>query len=189
MIADLNTVRQLLQITSTSTDALIAELLPVVQRQIVDYCNNRFLNWRVWLTSSDFVFANASPATITDPNSGFVDAHFHDDMDIFVTGSYNNDGFYEVNTVTAGTLTLKSSETLIAEDEDNAVTIYKVDWPQSLKMTFAKMVNYNIQKDALTGIESQRLGDYSVQYTNVGGADYPSGIVNGLKPFKKLKWR
>lgn len=186
MIANLTTVKRFLQITSTTNDLLILDLMPVVQRQIIDYCNNRFLDKNVYLVSSGISFTN--PITITDSESGFVDAHFYGGMDILVSGSYNNNGFYEVDSVAAGTLTLDSRESLVTEDEDVAVTIYKVDFPKSLQMTFAKMINYNLQKNAITGVQSQRLADYSVTYANVGGADYPESIVSGLKPFKRLKW-
>jgi len=189
MITTFQNVKKLLQITDSSNDALILELMPIVQRQIIDYTNNRFLDSNVWLTSSGFTFNDASPATITDDDSGFSDAMFYSGMEIFVTGSYNNDGYYTTKTVTAGTITLESYESLISEDKDNAVAIYKVDFPKSLKMIFAKMINFNLQKSATEGIKSQTLGDYSVTYVDVGGNDYPASVVGGLKSFRRLKCR
>jgi len=182
-------VKTLLQITESDYDSVIMGLMPIVQRQIIDYCNNRFLDPHVYLTSSGFTFNNASPATITDDDSGFSDAHFYSGMEIWVAGSYNNNGSYTTKTVTAGTITLESYESLIAEDEDNAVSIYKVDFPKSLKMIFAKMINFNLQKNSIEGVKSQSLGDYSVTYVDVGGNDYPVSVVGGLRAFRRLKWQ
>jgi hypothetical protein len=56
-------------------------------------------------------------------------------------------------------------------------------------MIFAKMINFNLQKNSIEGVKSQSLGDYSVTYVDVGGNDYPVSVVGGLRAFRRLKWQ
>jgi hypothetical protein len=64
-----------------------------------------------------------SPDTITDSASGFLVAGFQPGDTITVSGSVSNDGNYVVDTVTAGTITLKAHEDLTAEIAGAAVKI------------------------------------------------------------------
>ena len=189
MIATRQQIKNLLQITSSDYDAVITDMIPIVQSQIIDYCTNRFLDPRVYYVSSGIEFVAGSPATITDSESGFVTAHFYDGMDVFISGSYNNNGHFEVDDVAAGTLTLDLRETLVNEDESTGVAFYKVDFPKGLVLPFSKMINYNLQKDSAKGYKSKSLADYSVTFADVGGAEYPTNIVGGLKPYRRLKWQ
>ena len=194
MIADRAQIKELLQITNTTYDAVITELIPIVQKQVIDYCNSRFWQNRVRYTASTFSFtarSGGSMAYISDSDSGFTDSdvHFYSGMDIYVDGSYNNDGHYQVDTVAAGTLTLSQYDNLVAEDTGEGVTIYKVDFPAGLALPFAQMINYNLQKSISTGVKSERIGEYSVTYADAGGTMYPANIVNQLKPYRRLKWQ
>ncbi len=62
-----------------------------------------------------FVEGGADPDTITDSASGFLAAGFQPGDQLTVSGSASNDGTYVVDTVTAGTITLKSREDLTTE--------------------------------------------------------------------------
>lgn len=60
-------------------------------------------------TASTIAFVDSNPDTITDSGSGFVSAGFLGDMTLVVTGSPHNNGTYTIDTVSAGTITLKDS--------------------------------------------------------------------------------
>ena len=60
-------------------------------------------------------FVTGSPATITDSGNGFIDAGFKDGDTIIIEGSTSNDGFYEIATAAAGTLTLRTGDVLASE--------------------------------------------------------------------------
>jgi len=62
-----------------------------------------------------FVNGGASEDTITDSDSGFVDAGFVAGDTLIVEGSTSNDGQYLIKEVAAGTLTLTCIGTLTAE--------------------------------------------------------------------------
>lgn len=180
--------KTLLQITGSGYDTVIAALIPVVQDDIVQYCKNRFLNGRVYVSGSGIAFTNSDPDTITDSDSQFVTAHFTDGMDIYVENSYNNDGIYEVDTVAAGTLTLASGESLTAEDTgERIITIIKVKFPDALQMTASKMVYWNMKKQGIRGLKSFSLGDYSESYDADGG--YPKGLLAELNRYRMTRLR
>lgn len=68
-------------------------------------------------------FVDGAPATITDSDSGFVTAGFVAGDIIKVIDSDNNDGWYQVDTVAAGTLTLHSRHSLTAGTPTGTVYI------------------------------------------------------------------
>ena len=61
--------------------------------------------------------------TITDSGTGFVTEKFVADEEITVSGTTNNDGDYEIYSVTAGTITLKSYGALVDEAAGSSFTI------------------------------------------------------------------
>ena len=70
---------------------------------------------------ADIDFVEGTPDTITDDGSGFVTAGFEDGMLIKVTTTTNNNAYFVVADVTAGTLTLQSDETVTGEVDTSAV--------------------------------------------------------------------
>ncbi len=72
-------------------------------------------------TASTIAFADSNPDTITDSANGFGD--FSAGQSLVVSGSGSNDGTYTIDTVTAGTITLKASDTLAGEGEGASVTL------------------------------------------------------------------
>lgn len=187
MIATRAEIKKLLQITDNSSDATIDALIPVIRADIVRYTNNHFTNPDVWINSGNISFTNATPPTINDSDSNFVTQYFHSNMDIWVAGSYYNDGLYHVDTAAAGTLTLGRYESLSSEDLSAATEIYKVIWPNELKLTMARMINFNLQKSSLKNVKSESIGGYSISYGDIGNSGYPKFIENDLNRFRRLK--
>jgi hypothetical protein len=103
---------------------------PSTPQQGVSYIENG-LDWdtavskktRGAVTTIAFVEGEAGADTITDSDSGFLTAGFADHMRIKVSGSISNDGYYTIDTVVAGTITLVTTDELTAENAGQAVTI------------------------------------------------------------------
>jgi len=75
--------------------------------------------------NTTIAFVNGNPATITrsDVGGDFTTDGFKADDTIMVSGSTLNDGVYTVDTVTASTLTLVGTDTLVTEAAGPSVTI------------------------------------------------------------------
>jgi hypothetical protein len=139
-------VRELLQLgNDTSYDDLITRLIPEVQKDVIKKCNNYFLNTNVQLTASTITF-NAD-GTITDSAEGFTDAKFFDGMDLKIFGTDLNDGVVEVATVTAGTLTLNTLNSLRSEASGEAITLTMVDFSRISKFDLAMIFKYYLAKE------------------------------------------
>jgi hypothetical protein len=85
-------------------------------------------------TTDSFTYADANPDTITRSTGDFVDEGFVPDSQITVTGTVSNNGTFTIATVSALTITLIATDTLVAEG------------PVSSTITGA-----NIDKDQFTG--------------------------------------
>lgn len=193
-IIDTDTVKTLLQITDTDAtrDAAIDDLIPKMQKWLIAYLNNRFLDLSVQMGSSDLTFTNATPATITDSSSKFVQdgdvvTYFYDGMDLDIKGTYRNDKIVQVATVTAGTLTLATGEPLVTEDaesQNNYVILTRVVFDEGMQPTIADMINWKLDKDRFC--ERFSIADYSE--TKLGKGGYPVELLKNLNPWKKMKW-
>jgi len=74
-----------------------------------------------------FVEGGASADTITDSSTAFLLSGFKAGDKIKVTGTVSNDGTYTINTVTAGTITLITTDDLADETASTAFTIEEVN--------------------------------------------------------------
>jgi hypothetical protein len=178
------TAKTLLQITSTDYDTVIDALIPKIQSWAVEYLKNRFHINDIYYQASTIAFVSGTPATITDSDSGFVDADFTNSIDIDVDGSARNDGIYAVDTVVAGTLTLATGETLTSEEAGEAVTITRVQFPAAIQLWIAKLIGFNLDTKSWKGIQSESLGDHSISYNHLGS--YPQGLLKEGSPWKKV---
>lgn len=189
-----NRVKTLLQLHNNQTyDELIDELIPIVQDFIVDYCNNSFKDTNIYINSTSISFADTDPDTILDALTGFVTAKFADDMEIVVEGSKHNNKMFTIDTVAAGTLTLVSTDSLITEAAENEVTITKVEWPKGIWGTTARLIGFDIARTKefmKLGISAESYGDYSRSYAIMGETGgYPSNILGGLNPYRKVSFK
>lgn len=181
-------VKTLLQISGSTYDTLIETLIPIIQDEIVQYCNNPFHSTNIYYSASTIAFVDSDPDTMTDSDSGFVDAGFTDNIDLHIEGSEDNDSIVHVDTVVAGTLTLASGEYLIAESAGETITLTRVIWPKALKMIACEMINQRMSKQRLSGVKSESLADHSITFGESGGG-YSQNIYKQLNKFRKLSWK
>ncbi len=98
-----------------------------------------------------------------------------------------NDGLYEAATVSAGTLTLDISTMTKGfkdEAEGEYIGIKQVVFPDDLKLTTAKWLNYILNKANMQGVKSESVLSYSVTYIN----DMPPDVLREFGYYKKLKF-
>lgn len=179
MIATITEIKTLLQITDTDSDALITELIPLIQEDILVFLKNKFIIRDIEYKSKYISF---SGNTITDSQSSFVTSGFVDG-NIVIQDSKLNNGFYTVTNVTAGALTV--SEDLIIESAENDIKINQVMFPKALKMVMSNMIGFSLA--VKHGVKSESISRYSVTYANDGQNlinGYPDTIVKSL-----TKWR
>jgi hypothetical protein len=189
MIATLDEIKLLLQITDSSQDALITALIPICEDYLIDYCNNSFLDNRVTVSGTDISFTTNN--TI-DSTSDLVAAYFSADMLINISGSILNEGVYTIASVSTNQI-LTTETTIVTEDNDTDITITRVVYPEALKQIISAMINESIGYGTATpGVDSESLGDYSISYaksrTGVTGGTWSDGIMQQLNIYRKVKY-
>jgi hypothetical protein len=185
-IITLDEAKTYLGITGVGSDSLIKAYIPIVQRRVVEICNNPFLSsyvhGRLMLENQDVVFStNAMTAS-----SSFADAGFAAGDEIVIDGSYRNNGYYTISTVSTYTVTLQASAgTVVSEISGASIVIGVVNWPIGIKPVVANMIKYDMDvRPTLKGVSSESIGDYSVTYTNGGGYGYPMDLLYGLSIYQ-----
>jgi hypothetical protein len=174
-------VKLFLGINNSTHDAAIDFHIPYVQKDYIEICNPGYeLDEYIYLNGITFAFNNVDPDTITDSDSGFVDAGFEAGHDILVEGSESNDGEYSLATVAAGTLTLISGDELTTEAAGENVTITMLKWTAANLYYVAQMIWHRIQNAKISNVKNESLSRYSVTYAEQTGG-YPDSIIRGLK--------
>lgn len=187
MIVTRDEVKAILNITDASKDAQIDLFIPFVQQDIVDKCNNNFLNKNVQISSDEFSFINSTNDINLDDTSIDLTESFQIGMDIFITGSLKNDFHFEISTVAAQKLELNDLITVIDEDAGSGITITYAVFPKPLKMTASLMINYRI-KNIDQDVKSEKIGKYGITYKDNKAVDYPEMILSGLTQYKLGKY-
>jgi len=188
-IIDTSTVKSILGITASTWDTQIGVLIPYVQDDILRYCTpDSFKDDNIYIQANTIAFVDSDPDTITDSGSGFLDASFAAEMDVYVEDSLYNDGLYNVDTVVAGTLTLDSTESVVTEAAGENILITRIKWPKGLLMIVAQIIWQNITRAQNKDVKSERIGDYSVTYTDLSSGGYSSYITSALNKYRRPRF-
>lgn len=205
-IVTLAEVKNFLSITDDDYNTAISVLIPVVTNRLRTICNNTFTVQRIRqsvytrfnMRGQDYIRFDrdtslyilpqvaatfvASSKLVTSKGNNFASAGFAAGQDFFVYGSYMNDGYYEVDSVSTSTLTILSSYSFSGavagthafKDEATGASIFfaVATWPGDIKPIVASMIQYDYQergqyKDTEGG---EALGEYG----------YPRSILRGL---------
>jgi hypothetical protein len=200
MIAALSEIKRIIGIaqSNTSKDTDIKFYMPIIEEEIHDICKHDFIRNRdlineKYLAATLNISFEASSYKILDSDSNLYNA-FISGNSIKVNGSLENDGIYLVDTVAedGSYLTIDSDYgTFTDEAAGQAVSIYKLWYPKSLKFAIAAMINYRMSSDSIKkskGIESEKVDDYSVKFSSAKEnslSGYPSDIMKMLQPHRK----
>jgi len=194
MIATLEEIKAILNITGSTYDDLINSLIPVTQNNLVDLLNNYFIDKRLYV-SGTFTFTNTT--NVISNGSNFTD-EFSAGDDIYICESINNDSVLTINTLTDTEITINSIYTLVDELESkqpDTVYIFKVNFPAGLKIPFSMMIQYGMKQmvSSSSGLKSEKIGNYSYTNGDSGGGSsgailsYPASIIGKLRPYMRAK--
>jgi len=223
-IITLDEVKILLGLTTADHDSVIQKIIPMMPSRVADICDNHFFaagvdvgfidEERRWsgrfhnymgegiytsqhggLYTFDGMDFSASTNTIELRNrDSFESEGFADGDEIYVGNSYQNDGYYEMSTVTTDTLTLVSAgashygaENVVkAELSGATIFVFVVNWPRDIKPVVASMIRYDYEeRPKLNGARSKSLGPWSESYGS-NSYGYPEEIISGL-PRRTMK--
>lgn len=152
-----------------------------------------FFTGATYIQAATFTFAENTPAsdTITDSGEGFLDAGFVAGQSIVVSGSGSNDGSYTIAEVTAGVITLESTDDLAAEAAGETVTIYTPKKSYLLRIDATAAAGTGFYGDSHGGLFK---ADYTNRATNdanfqMRGLNFAlsnrgGGILNNLEGFQ-----
>ena len=200
MIVRLAQVKALLQITSTTYDTLIQTLIPIIEDDVIRYCNTAWQDRYIYRESGGSIaFVKGDPDTITDSESLFVAYGFADDMDIYVEGaSGTNQGVHTIASAKSGVLDLTTSNQIINQDPDDtnahamgAVRISRINWPTGIQWPAAQMIKFRVDNPTPNDAVMEKIDDYLIQYPGGGNLSgsrggYPSQIFDDLRKFRRV---
>lgn len=180
MIITLAQCKSLLNILDTSKDALITALIPEAEAKYLQIRNFPFIQIEADITASDKTVSNVSlyPASalsnIVESNGSTVSCvermeyvyNSANNIDTYITDIDYDNGTFEIAVASGKTAT------------DVIFTIY----PVGSKFVAAKIIQYLMQSNSMTGLQSESVGSYS--YSR-GSAGNPYGVPDDI--FKSIK--
>ena len=183
MIATLAEIKTLLGITDTSKDAQITALIPMVENDVLQYCNNSFES--AFATWGGSVTPTQAGSVYTFVGTAFLASLITSGDYIHVTGTLRNDGYYHVTNITDTVITVDSP--MINEPAITA-SIAAVEIPAGLKIYFAKMIGWNVYNFKSSGLSSESIGNYSYSMKDgaSGDAGYPADMLKGLDRWRRV---
>jgi hypothetical protein len=155
-------------------------LIPIVQDRVNSITHNYF--------DSDIYIGG----TITAGSDWDVEGFIAGD-EIYVYGSFRNDGYFVVGSVTTTTLTVSSADTIINEPSGRSILVSVVQWPDALKYIAAQLVKYDYDDrgSRSIGVASETLGPYSVSYASQSHVStpygYPQELIDGLSAYTRMR--
>lgn len=186
MIATLDEIKELLQITVTTYDNLISILIPILTDEVVEYCNNDFVVFNDIETEEHFESETISfervQSKILDSANLFGNLNLVGGSDLKIEGSLYNDGYYTVKTKTVSEIKVENGNNITNEVAGLEIIIKRVMFPKGLKLPFSLMVKFHIDKSKGSSIKSESVGSYS--FTNTEGYDHV--IYSGLDKHKYI---
>lgn len=171
-------VKKLLQIptSDTSKDDAIDSLIVKVQSFFIKRINNCVVP-NFYHESNNISFAT-SDKSINDDNAGFIDAGFAVDNEILVQGTFQNDGVYTIESITASKIVVK--ENVVDEDSDLRTIIHRIVFDGEVEMAAIDFIASKLNKER--SVKSRSLGDHSETFlTN-------SELMDAFSSFRKLQF-
>jgi ATP-dependent helicase/DNAse subunit B len=195
MIATLSEIKVLLGLSDTTKDALITANMPLVENAIISYCKNDFVEYnqltpgmpRIFIQTDNIRFVsgtNSIDRTDTSIDLSSYKLAVGDNLKIY--DSYHNNKVFTIKTITADSIIFESVNTVKAEDNSEWVTIARVVYPEELKRVYSMMINYNLNKSNLSGLESESILGYSYKISPSNIYGYPDAFMSELSPYRKI---
>jgi hypothetical protein len=175
-------------ISASAATVTASGLIPIVQDRIGIITNNYFTTE---IYGEALLTFNATARTIVATSLNWETEGFADGDEIFIYQSYRNDGYYEVSSVSGGTLTLVTGESVVAEKSGISIIVSMVQWPSDVSYAAAQMVKFDYDdRKQRTGVTSHSLGPFSESFAEAGMFyGYPDDIINALMPYRIVSMR
>lgn len=174
-------------ISDNSQDAQISAYLPMIEAEIVEYCNNEFLNKDITFSGAFVPTVSAGPVyTLVCALGGISDVSFASGDQFKLSGTVRNNGRLTSTNFSDTVITV--SDELVGEDEVDA-TVTLIQYPAGLKMYAARMVAYQLAHGNDAGLTSESIKSYSYSRASGGSGDagYPMEILKGLDKWRLIK--
>lgn len=192
MILTATEVTVLTNISASAISILNSGLIPIVQERITLLTNNYFVNEELSVqTTARF---NATARSITIDQTSWAEFGFQALDTIFIYGSYRNDQYCEIASITDNVAILASAYSVVDEMFNDSlgkvISFFVVKWPQPIKYAAAQMVayDYDVRPSVKQNIISRSLGPLSESYTNsTDEYGYPKSITEMLVPYRLAK--
>lgn len=184
MIATLAEIKAILGISDNSKDTQINTLIPMVESDLIVYCNNLFLDTDIRFSGSCSITKISTTYKIECAGGGMDLTGFAIGDTILLQGSLRNDKYYTISGINANYIQV--SESVVAESaRDMQLTL--TSFPSALKIYISKMISYQMNHANDSGITSESIGNYSYSRgSNSGDAGYPSEILKALDKWRKV---
>lgn len=159
-------------------------LIPMVQARIVAITNNNFL--------SDISIQGPctfSTSTLTVIGSNLPGAGFASGDEIYVYGSYRNDGYKTVSGISTSAFNVTTDTT--DELSGASVLISLVQWPLLAQDIASQFVayDYDVRPTRSAGVKSRSLGPWSESYSeSIGQFGYPQDLIDKLIPLMRTNF-
>lgn len=176
-------------ISCSAGTTTLALLIPIVQERINRITNNYFLTSMYLGQTVTF----ASAANSITGTSSYADEGFRAADEVYLAGSYRNDGYYIVSAVSTVAMVFTSAYTVTDEPSGKTVYAYVVDWPLELAYLAAQMIKYDYddRSQKALGVTSRSLGPFSESYGSGGQSatpyGYPQELIDALMPYKYVR--
>ena len=191
-----------LNVSDVDSDGLIAALIPTVTNRLWYLTNNPFTTQPLsgkWAKGDSSLFIlprveatfDASSLTVTAKGENFASAQFADGQDILISGSYVNDGYFEVSSVSTSSLTVLSGYSFVgaatgthefADEASGAtITFAVVRWPPGIKPIAASLIQYDYQ-------ERGTWSDSEAGAAGFGEYGYPLGLLRSLQMYTRPRY-
>lgn len=185
-IITLTETTALLGITASTYNSIISTLIPEVQQRVAEICNSTFQTGIIIQQTMTF---DGSANSIIISSGSFLTNGFATGDDIYLSGSYRNDGYHLAGTVAATEMTIATATTVVTELSGASIIIAAVKWPRGIKPVVASMIKYDYEtRPALSGKTSESIGDYSMSMANAGAYGYPEDLLAGLGYWKRPRF-
>jgi len=173
--------------TDATRDARISAMIPQIEADIVEYCNNDFTNPDITFTGDFVPTVSAGPVyTLVCSDGGISAVSFASGDQFVLSGTVRNDG--RLTSTTFADTVVTVSDVLVAEAEVSA-TITLIQYPAGIQIYAARMIAYQLSHMADAGLVSESISKYSYSRASGGASDagYPQEILRGLDRWRYVK--
>ena len=180
MILTATQTTQYSNISASAATITASGLIPIVQERVLLITNNYF-NTGIGLYST-MTFYPSNNSVVAD--SSFADENLVAGDDVYILGSYRNNGVHTIASVTTVTMTLTSATTVIDELSGASIFVSLIQWPVHVQKIAAEMVayDYDVRPNVTPGVKAYSIGPYSETRTmDQDEYGYPKSLTDQLR--------